>query len=889
MAVDVKLQLKLKTLLTKFMVHDHEVIDDTCLEKLLTQLSKDEYSAELLDIQECRAFCECALQSFEKGAIGDTLLSFSLRLHGLVIKNEQTFSLVEVRESTERITSSPRWIVTNNVSIQFSFVQMVSFLLGHNAGVTFLENSDIWRTVKKLYEKNSSIYVSRECQTFLKNFIMKASPSKRDLCSEILQGALDTLESNKTDLNAAADLLISVLEETLRENKPGVCALVRQRLKQICSDLLSIANLDKVVLLKVAKLELLLLFCAVQPTDEALQALEHDSLELIRRLVVLKAVATVQALTAHCQIYWKIVQPRVQCVHRKYSYDVQIVYVQLMPVMKNKNDDIDIKDAIKNFLENLCCCTSSETQVVGCYFRKLCFSQSDHQKIACRSIHSLLQLKDVLERTTSLKVFRALMCIVVQLVSSNNNEIIEIQESGLMKTALEALIKMMDHFHFTWTESFETVEILHYMQDLLCETALEDQQICLILQIMRRAVEDFLPPNLALLTNTLEGNLQNLGPQLYKCLQSSSWEVRDSALEVVAVVAKISIDKFPAFQDHLIQHSLCGQVVSMAQGDSDGYVRSSALKCLSTMVAVPHYWDRCLKEQNVPHLLTTILCQDSEGLVRHPAAALATAMLQYDRLKSDEKENLYLVMASAAATDLHWEVKVGALLFWETVMKQQLTAQGMIDGKFPDVTFSSTTRRIVTLDKREVQSRLQQVLNELSRVRCLSVLLSALDDPDLHVVRKAAEIVKHFLLQLDEHGLLVKGTNSEQQNDAIPQEKPVTKEMASSRASDSDVTMESANSNSVIDGIVGASDLSLLAAVCRTQLQVSEMQPAAPQQVLLVSADDFLKAAGAMDVDQIVSCKEDWLFRTHDHLESLLTDMLEAREFQHNTNDMDCY
>lgn len=141
------------------------------------------------------------------------------------------------------------------------------------------------------------------------------------------------------------------------------------------------------------------------------------------------------------------------------------------------------------------------------------------------------------------------MCIVAQLVKSNDTEIAEMQNRGLMRTTLEALIKMMDHFHFTWADSVETIEILQYMQLLLCQPALEDRQISPLLQIMRRAVEEFLPPNLALLTNTIQGSsLMDLGPQLFKCLHSCSWEVRDSALEVVTVVAKISSDKYPAFQ-----------------------------------------------------------------------------------------------------------------------------------------------------------------------------------------------------------------------------------------------------------------------------------------------------------------------------------------------------
>jgi len=69
------------------------------------------------------------------------------------------------------------------------------------------------------------------------------------------------------------------------------------------------------------------------------------------------------------------------------------------------------------------------------------------------------------------------MCIVVQVVSSDAVELAEIQTNGLMRTTLEALIKMMDHFHFTWAESVETIDIVTYMQELLEEPALEQRQV----------------------------------------------------------------------------------------------------------------------------------------------------------------------------------------------------------------------------------------------------------------------------------------------------------------------------------------------------------------------------------------------------------------------------
>ncbi|XP_059475222.1 uncharacterized protein LOC132196521 [Neocloeon triangulifer] len=884
-----KVQKKLQLLLTKFMVQDHQVIDDTCLEKLLTQLSKEECGSQLLQLQECQGFGECALQAFEKGVVGESVLSFALRLHSLVIKDEKTFSIPALQESTKNIACAPRWMVTNNASLQFSFVQMVSALLYHNTGVEWLKNSGVWKTVKKLFENNSSIYVARECQKFLVSMVLKTFEVEMEFSKQILQGPLDTLSSNKTDLTSSANLLINVLEEALKENKSrDISEIIRPQLSKICSDYLGVSNTESSVLVKIANLDLLLQFCAVETSVASVSTLEESSLMLISKLVSLKDITAVQTITGQCQIYWKFLKPRIEHLLGKCNYDVQIVYIQILPIMKNKNDDINMQDAVKNFLEKLCCCTSALTQEVGCCFRKLCFNQSTHQKIACRSIQSLMQLKEVLDRSTSVYIFRALMCIVVQLVSCDSAEIVEIQDSGLMRTTLEALIKMMDHFHFTWTESFETVEILTHMQDLLCISALKDRQVSPILQIMRRAVEDFLPPNLALLTNTLEGStLQNLGPQLYKCMHSISWEVRDSALEVVTVIAKISVDKFPAFQEHLVQHNLASLAVAMALGDEDSYVRNSALKCITTMVAVPYYWERCLKDQKLLGLMMKILCQETEGVVRYPATSLANAMLLNDRLKAEEKEQLYSVMAAAAVGDLHWEVKVGTLQFWETSINQQLMTQGMIDGHFPEVTFSSSSRRIITLNEREIRNRLQHVLNELARIKCLAVLMSTLYDPDLHVVKKSAEITKQLLKHLDEHGLLIKENSIGELAAADLGE--IEDDILDTILQDLDTPME--NSKSVIDGIVDASDLSLLSSVCRTQLSLSENEPVpcAPPPVSMVAADEFLKAAATMDVDQIIASKEDWLHHTQDHLESLLTDMLEAREFTHNTNDMDCY
>jgi hypothetical protein len=102
----------------------------------------------ILQLQESRAFCEQTLNAYEKELISESLLSFALRLHGLLIGNEAYFTSTELQDSTRNIIQSPRFQVTKNASIQCSFVQMVSALLTHKSGVNWLAK------LGKLLKKN---------------------------------------------------------------------------------------------------------------------------------------------------------------------------------------------------------------------------------------------------------------------------------------------------------------------------------------------------------------------------------------------------------------------------------------------------------------------------------------------------------------------------------------------------------------------------------------------------------------------------------------------------------------------------------------------------------------------------------------------------------------
>lgn len=112
-------------------------------------------------------------------------------------------------------------------------------------------------------------------------------------------------------------------------------------------------------------------------------------------------------------------------------------------------------------------------------------------------------------------------------------------------------------------------------------------------------------------------------------------------------------------------------------------------------------------------------------------------------------------MAATATIDLHWEVKKKSLEFWDKIIWEWLKDQGMIDGNFPEVTFSREQKKIITLNKEEIQKRLNKVLNELNKNGCLQVLIKVIqEDPDIEVVQTAIEVTSTFAQILRKYNII---------------------------------------------------------------------------------------------------------------------------------------
>lgn len=188
-------------------------------------------------------------------------------------------------------------------------------------------------------------------------------------------------------------------------------------------------------------------------------------------------------------------------------------------------------------------------------------------------------------------------------------------------------------------------------------------------------------------------------------------------------------------------------------------------------------------------------------------------------------------MKSASTQDFDTDVRKNALEFYEDMIYKHLKNQGMIDGAFPDITFSKESRKIVTLNDIEITKRLYKVLLELHENHCLIVLKEALlEDCCVSVVEKAVEITKKFRNILIQYKIL-----------SNPNEMSV--------------------SNVRVNGCV----------------------PYAERQEIV----DFLNFL-EISLDTRVTNIKKWM-KDIDGFNSLLDDMLNEYEHDDGVNDMDCY
>lgn len=131
--------------------------------------------------------------------------------------------------------------------------------------------------------------------------------------------------------------------------------------------------------------------------------------------------------------------------------------------------------------------------------------------------------------------------------------------------------------------------------------------------------------------------------------------------------------------------------------------------------------------------------------------ALLTALYDQDIHDNVYFMNIYDSIKHLMVIEKSQQVKVAAMNFWNKVVDVVLKKQGMMDGAFPEVTFSKELKRIITFNKQKIKSCLSKALIELSDIGCLAtyvyVLKHETNDEIYNVAEKQLDKLINLLIK----------------------------------------------------------------------------------------------------------------------------------------------
>lgn len=310
------------------------------------------------------------------------------------------------------------------------------------------------------------------------------------------------------------------------------------------------------------------------------------------------------------------------------------------------------------------------------------------------------------------------------------------------------------------------------------------------------------------------------------------------------------------------------------------------------MVNIDCIWENSIKKLDIGKEILNAISTEQEGIVRKEIVSLLTAMYENGRFPA-ENPLLFSVMCDCAVNDLHWEVKVQAMKFWTSEIRRHFTNQGMIDGTFPQVTFSKEKKKIVTLTDTEIVLRIDKILSDLSSCGCLAVLVHCLNDQcDIEVVKVTVALTKKLFNCFHKYDYINK--MSAKNKVSLNSGSNTNEQMSvdDSMIIDKSPTIDLKTMESVIDSITSTDDINLLAFNYQNQLNGESSSEARNVDVnyykefAKISPLEFINKVKVIDIDNLVSTKDDWMKET-ESFNSLLDDIVYAVEgFKAS---VDCY
>ncbi|KAI4456511.1 brca1-associated atm activator 1 [Holotrichia oblita] len=926
-------EVKLKKLLEKFLDPDFQIRNDVYINTLFSHLSGQhdkDLSEELLKLPLFSEWLLKACAYWEKKGIQPSpcTSTFVLHLISLLSKDEKIFTYFKTYNMYNTICSILKVKAPGtSPAIKLAYLKMLTSFLNHRSGLDWLISTDNWRDGLNYSLEGQTIYLIREAKQFIYNLLQQSIDYNNIFCDLVIKRIIQKLNDfqcqNKTGFPEVREesllkhtsfvlkLILHILERHIEtknsDYRVPVIFITSYHLEKCIWKVGAATQIPDIVLdcdkilICIYFLQLFMLKLVVVPPPE-LKQLGVAVMKLINHRMLAKQHIIFLKLCHYTDYMWTFVLPNItQPISEDdlLKLELQLLPLQILPVVivtfKHCSiiaKDFDNDDMRDIFITKLFKTMNEQTTRLCYQWKNIVMAEEEIFSMAQQSLMLIMTYRKYYSKNRAIIIFQsciyAFKDIINTLKDGRTTAEIFYQNSAYLISLINCLSTFINEHEITWTESVETMCVLNATLDFLSLSRWSTRVVIEALKLLNLSISKYMSPNLALLIDkTQDSALDQIGPLLINKLHDMNWEIRDSALEILITISTFACSKFPSFQRVIIDSDLITLVVSMAVSDSESFVRASAIKCLQEMIKVNDFWNPILIQQQLPEKMIQMLNEETEAIVRTEAACLVKCIYEHQSFPVEMMDDVYKTMVSAATTDLHWEVKTNALDFWCKVILNHLQNQGMIDGRFPDVTFSKEHKKIVTLTEKEIKYRLSKVLYQLSQSGCLGVFVAAMqDDCDLEVMKTAAEkmkkIAKFFnLYNMDKVYTCSKSPTTPSHVSTSQKFNPP---IHPSTLNTPPITPRMDYSDEVIDQIVQSSDINLLTNVYNPSDEVST-RPKFNTHVVEVTPEAFLSVLHS-DLDAIVNEKTKWL-QNIDDLNSLLDDMLKC--YNGDVNSMDCY
>ncbi|XP_063534223.1 uncharacterized protein LOC134744373 isoform X1 [Cydia strobilella] len=939
-SVESVIKMKFKSLFEKINEPNY-VIDNFYSDNLINNLLENK--PELNVTCTVRILLEAPVRNLERYHV--SVRVFLVRLLALVVREEVCFAkvihnindpLAKAYQALESPTMTP--------SLRVAYLEVALAIIEHNTGFYWFLEGGMWKEILSINDQSNTVFVTRLKYKLVSKLVWRLNALEDDdnvrqvlnfILKPLVETEIEVTESMKPDEEDEASkwlepmllMLVSITNEHSELTKSSLVINALLNHFKLANHLCVLLDRFRKNSLTSLLAKLIFRICLAKTlhnkplTDDTVYRSEDfvettaSYFNTIHYFTIRRNAMMVLDFCYSCNEYWNGLwrdrKPETTIMDgKKENLQNKALFMCLVPpicyVTRHwpkmvRQGEGCIQDYIMKLINASCEHTAKAATLLSDLIL-----ESDTEAIALKTVKRLSSLNNSMNNEQANLIFQGLFYVLKHLdpdpehfeyrLPSSEAKLQDDQENMLVYSyVIEAILYLIKEYHINWHESLEVICLYTVVFRIMSRPNLPCKFIVTALNVITVTVCKFLPPNLSLLMESKPGSaMHDLGRLIYMKMHDLHWEVRDSALELLLVVTEISYVKFPPFQKQIIENELIVVATAVALNDHEFYVRASALRCLGAACKVSNVWEQLKnKHPDIQDSLLNVLRNNQEGIVRKEACNVLCEMYLNLKLCPDFKQALYEQMVSSAVSDFHWELQLTALKFWKIVIQNSLCEQGMLDGTFPPVTFSKESRKIVTLNKAEIQRRLLKILDELAAKGCLTVLSKLLHedieveimDANLAIALNLLDILKRY--EVPECVKLVEGDPqtmqeyyTETKEDAMEEEHVVIK-------------TEEAQSDNVIEGIINADDMNLLAHIYERHMKLQndkpELQPKPMIKLLrYVKPYLFVNHLMSKDFKAVIEYKKQWRDGIRS-VESLLDDVLGIYEIGNDVNNLDCY